>query len=192
MFEAFVAYLIGSIPFGLLLSNVFGDGSLRSRGSGNIGATNVLRTQGKLMGGVTFALDAAKGVIPILLMPGADPIYLFCAAVIGHMFPVWLAFNGGKGVSTFLGALAAVLPILAVLTIAVWILVFKLYKTSSISSLVAVLFADIAFGFTCFISNVYGLYDFIFFTVVVVIIFARHRSNIMRLIAGNENKTDAH
>ena len=186
MFEVFIAYLIGSIPFGLLLSKLFGDGELRSRGSGNIGATNVLRTQGKFLGIATFLLDAAKGAIPIILMPSENSVYLFCAAAIGHMFPVWLAFDGGKGVSTLFGGLIAMNPIIAGLSLASWVSTFKISKMSSLSSLVSVLFADILFGINCFISDIVCLCDFIMFSAVVVIILLRHRSNILRLIAGEE------
>ena len=191
MVELLISYLFGSIPFGLILSNFCGNGKLRSQGSGNIGATNVLRTQGKILGFTTFFLDALKGAIPLLIFKNADyQAYIFLAAVCGHMFPIWLKFQGGKGISTFFGALAIFQPYSFPLAILAWIITFKITRLSSLSGLISVGFSTILFAAICLVyeKDAYGIYDFLAFFATAILIFVKHKDNIKRLISGQEGK----
>lgn len=180
-------YFLGSIPFGVILARVFGLGDLRSIGSGNIGATNVLRTGNKLAAALTLLLDALKGVAAVLIAarfgPDAAAVAGF-GAFLGHCFPVWLGFKGGKGVATFLGALLA-LHWPAFLAFALtWLVVAFVSKYSSLAALVASVVALVVYG----VSAAAGLIAVLAVTALVGLLIARHHQNIGRLRAGTEGK----
>jgi glycerol-3-phosphate acyltransferase PlsY len=179
-------YLLGSIPFGLLLTRLAGLGDIRAVGSGNIGATNVLRTGNKGLAAATLLLDAFKGTAAVFLgsaVGGADAALLAgFAAFLGHLFPAWLRFNGGKGVATFIGVtLGLVWQAVPVFVIA-WILVALITRYSSLAALVASVATTIA-AFV-FAPPLVG----IFFVAMTALIFFRHKENIRRLRAGTENR----
>ena len=137
-FVALFSYLSGSIPFGLLLTKIIGKTDLRKIGSGNIGATNVLRTGNKYLAFATLLLDVLKGYIPVIIISNYYPefIQLSCVLVfLGHIFPLWLKFKGGKGVATYLGVLFAISIQLSILFIVTWLVVFLIFKYSSVSSM---------------------------------------------------------
>ena len=182
----FFGYLAGSIPFGILISKFLGLGDLRKVGSGNIGATNVLRTGNKFAAFLTLLLDFLKGVCTVLIIKhffAQDAVQLsaFCALV-GHCFPIWLRFRGGKGVATFLGVAIALSFVLGVICCLVWLLVALIRRMSSLASLVSSLSAPIA---AIFLGqpNASGL-----LSVLTVIVFFRHQQNISRIIKGVEPK----
>jgi glycerol-3-phosphate acyltransferase PlsY len=181
-------YLLGSIPFGLLLTRAAGLGDVRNIGSGNIGATNVLRTGNKGLAAATLLLDMLKGTAAVLIagMYGTEPaIAAGLAAFIGHLFPVWLGFKGGKGVATYIGVLAGLMWQAALLFCAVWIVVALVFRYSSLSALTACVVVPIALYFM-------GRTDLaILFAVLSVIVFIKHRANIARLLAGTEGKIGA-
>ncbi len=181
-----ISYLMGSIPFGLILTKIFLKKDIREIGSGNIGATNVLRTGNKSIGYITLVLDVLKAIIPIIYVKLNYPDYLFVSslcAFLGHVFPVWLKFKGGKGVATYLGILFAINIYLGLIFIIIWLIVFVFSKFSSLSSLVASLSIPIYL-------LVLAQYDqVIFFTIMFVLIFFTHRENIKRLKNNKETKT---
>lgn len=181
-----IPYLVGSVPFGLVLSKLAGHGDIRKIGSGNIGATNVLRTGNKLLAAATLLLDGLKGFIAVNLASHMahtpDMIFLASiAALTGHIFPVWLGFKGGKGVATAIGVLFYLSPLLAAITIITWIATFIISRFSSLSAL-------IAFLVTTIISIMYFNTLAELVALVTLIIFATHRQNISRLIKGHEYK----
>lgn len=190
----FVGYLLGSIPFGLLVARSRGI-DIRQHGSGNIGATNVLRVVGKKWGILVFVLDAAKGVCAVLLakhyfatwgaaageLPG---IAAALACVLGHNFPVWLGFKGGKGVATTAGVLAGLMPMAALVAFIVWAIVFKVSRYVSLASLVAA----VAIPVTVWYGERQVNVMFCFALIVAAMGIWRHRSNIQRLFAGTENR----
>lgn len=176
-----LGYLLGSVPFGLLLTNALGDGNLRSIGSGNIGATNVLRTGNKGLAAATLLLDGAKGFLAVWLaerlLPGSGAIAAL-GAVLGHCFPVWLRFKGGKGVATTLGvALALGWPI-GLAYAAVWLGMLAATRISSLAGMTAALAAPLAAWFT-------GVNPVMLIAIALLIIWL-HRGNIQRLRAGTE------
>lgn len=179
-------YLAGSIPFGLILTRAAGLGDLRSIGSGNIGATNVLRTGSKKLAAATLLLDAGKGALAVLIVRhlyGLEPaIWAGTGAIIGHMFPVWLRFRGGKGVATGLGILMAIAWKLAPVVFAVWLLMAVLFRYSSLAALVAAAAAPIAAWF------IYGSQIAGFALLLAILVWLRHRENIGRLLRGQESK----
>lgn len=183
---AFVgAYLIGSIPFGLLLCKFLGLGDIREIGSGNIGATNVLRTGNKKVAAATLFLDGFKGFLPVFFLSFyAVDLATVAAigAVIGHCFPVWLKFKGGKGVATGLGVIIGLSPFVGLLCLLTWLIVAMITKISSLSALIAMLLAPI---FIYNLGNSFYTYAVI---IVVAIIWYRHRENIRRILAGTEPK----
>ncbi len=187
-----LSYLLGSIPFGLLLTRAAGLGDVRSIGSGNIGATNVLRTGHKGIAAATLLLDAGKGAAAVLIVrccvPGDDGLLeplAAGAALIGHIYPVWLGFKGGKGVATFLGiAFALAWPIGAVAA-ALWLLGLALTRISSVGGLAAALSAPI----TAWWLGQPRLA--LLFAAVALLVFWKHRENIRRLIAGTEPRVGA-
>ena len=135
-----ISYLAGSIPFGLILTKIFLNKDIREIGSGNIGATNALRTGNKLIGYSTLVLDILKAVIPVLYIKFSSPEFIFIAALsafLGHVFPIWLRFKGGKGVATYLGILFAINFYLGIVFVISWFVTFFISKFSSLSSLVA-------------------------------------------------------
>ena len=179
----FFSYLCGSIPFGLVISHIFKKDDPRSIGSKNIGATNVLRTSGVMLGLITLILDILKGfiAIKITLMLNSDMIGLSMTfVIIGHIFPIWLKFKGGKGVATFIGVLLAYNFQLFLLFTFTWLLCALLFKYSSLSAIIALiinLLSTIAFDL-----------NYIYFIIVSFLILTKHFSNIQRLLTGNETK----
>jgi glycerol-3-phosphate acyltransferase PlsY len=186
-----LGYLLGSIPFGLLLTRAAGLGDVRTIGSGNIGATNVLRTGNKKLAAATLLLDAAKGVLAVVgthLLLGGDPrlgTAAAGAALIGHLYPVWLGFRGGKGVATFLGiAFALAWPIGLVAALA-WLGGLAASRISSVGGLVSAASAPVT-------AALIGRNDLAFFFAAVAVLVAfKHRANIARLIAGTEPRVGA-
>ena len=182
----FISYLIGSIPFGFLLTKIFLKKDIREIGSGNIGATNALRTGNKLIGYSTLALDIGKAVILLLIIKFNFSEYLFVSSIavfLGHVFPVWLKFKGGKGVATYVGILFCVNIYLAVIFIIVWFVVFIVSKYSSLASMVASLLVPLSSYF--FIDDInYYLYIILFLLILIT-----HRENIKRLKNNTESKT---
>jgi acyl phosphate:glycerol-3-phosphate acyltransferase len=184
---AAAAYLCGSIPFGLLIARAATGADVRNVGSGNIGATNVARAAGRPAAIATLVLDALKGLVPVLFvarMPDAPPMLASgCAfaAVLGHCFPVWLRFRGGKGVATGLGVSLALAPVAAVAGAAAWVVLYALLHISSVGSLAGVAVALVVAALTANRYAVYGLIG------VALLIVLRHRANIHRLLARRES-----
>ena len=181
-----VSYLFGSIPFGLLLTKIFLKKDIREIGSGNIGATNVLRAGNKILGYSTLVLDILKAVLPILYIKFFMNDYLYISALsifIGHVFPIWLKFKGGKGVASYLGILCCLDIFTALIFGVVWISVFILFKFSSLSSLLASLIIPIFHFF--YNSNS----DYYFYFMMFILIFFTHRENIKRLRNNTESKS---
>ena len=182
-------YFIGSIPFALILPKLFGLGDIRSIGSGNVGATNVLRTGNKYLAFGVLCLDVLKGLIPFILLNSffdnielLHTILLCHFAILGHIFPFWLKFKGGKGVATYIGFLFGINLFLGLSFIAVWMVIALISRYSSLSSMVASLIAPIYF----FINH--NNYISIFLLYLSLIIILKHRENIKRLINRTENK----
>ena len=181
-----VSYLFGSIPFGLLLTKIFLKKDIREIGSGNIGATNVLRAGNKILGYSTLVLDTLKAVLPILYIKFFMNDYLYISALsifIGHVFPIWLKFKGGKGVASYLGILCCLDIFTALIFGVVWNSVFILFKFSSLSSLLASLTIPIFQFF--YNSNS----DYYFYFMMFILIFFTHRENIKRLRNNTESKS---
>ena len=181
-----VSYLFGSIPFGLLLTKIFLKKDIREIGSGNIGATNVLRAGNKILGYSTLVLDILKAVLPILYIKFFMNDYLYISALsifIGHVFPIWLKFKGGKGVASYLGILCCLDFVTALIFGVVWISIFILFKFSSLSSLLASLTIPIFHFF--YNSNS----DYYFYFMMFILIFFTHRENIKRLRNNTESKS---
>ena len=181
-----ISYLFGSIPFGLILTKIFIGKDIRKIGSGNIGATNVLRSGNKFMGYLTLTLDILKAVVPILFIKFYynDQLYIASLSVfIGHVFPVWLKFSGGKGVATYIGILFCLNYLSGIVFCIIWLLFFFIFKYSSLSSIVSSFFMPIFKYF--FISDPFYYFYFIMF----IMIFYTHRENIKRLINKTESKT---
>ena len=181
-----ISYLFGSIPFGLILTKTFIGKDIRKIGSGNIGATNVLRSGNKLIGYLTLALDILKAVVPILFINFYynDQLYVASLSVfIGHVFPVWLKFKGGKGVATYVGILFCLNYLSGIVFCVTWLLIFFIFKYSSLSSIVSSFCIPIFQNF--FISDPFYYFYFIMF----IMIFYTHRENIKRLINKTESKT---
>jgi glycerol-3-phosphate acyltransferase PlsY len=177
-------YLMGSIPFGLLLTKWTGKGDIRDIGSGNIGATNVLRTGSKALAAATLILDCLKATAAILIArvlwgPEID-IYAAAGAFLGHLYPVWLGFKGGKGVATLLGVLIALFPLAAAVYAAIWILLLLTIRISSVAGMAAALSAPL----TAFFANERTLLPLLLGFALLVL--WKHRENIRRLAAGTE------
>ena len=182
-------YFIGSIPFALILPKLFGLGDIRNIGSGNVGATNVLRTGNKYLAFGVLCLDVLKGLIPFILINsffdniGLLHAILLCHfAILGHIFPVWLKFKGGKGVATYIGFLFGINLFLGLSFITFWMVIALISRYSSLSSIVASLIAPIYF----FINH--NNYISIFLLYLFLIIILKHRKNIKRLVNRTENK----
>jgi glycerol-3-phosphate acyltransferase PlsY len=186
---AVVGYLLGSIPFGLILTRAAGLGDVRSIGSGNIGATNVLRTGNKKLAAATLLLDALKATAAALLMhsvagPEAGAIAgLF--AFLGHLFPVWLGFKGGKGVATYMGTLLGVAPLFMLVFAAVWLAVAFIFRYSSLAALTAMLVIPVVLWISGY-EKVAAV-----MAIMSVISYYRHKTNISRLMSGTESKIGA-
>ncbi len=183
---ATAGYVLGSIPFGIILARVMGLGNLRDIGSGNIGATNVLRTGNKTAAALTLLFDAAKGAVIVLLarqFAGEDAAQLAgLAAIIGHCFPVWLNFKGGKGVATYFGLLLALAPPVFLAAGVIWLLTAAISRYSSLASLLAAGWAPVA---AVFLGS--GQCS-VLLLVMAVLIYVRHGQNISRLRAGTESR----
>ena len=180
------SYLMGSIPFGLILTKIFLKKDIREIGSGNIGATNALRTGNKLIGYSTLLLDIAKAIIPVIFVKINYPDLIYIAslcAFLGHVFPIWLKFKGGKGVATYVGILFSINIILGLVFVSSWVFIFLLSKYSSLSSIIASLLVPIYILITGQIN------DAIFFAIMFILIFFTHRENIKRLKNKEESKT---
>jgi glycerol-3-phosphate acyltransferase PlsY len=180
------SYLMGSIPFGFILTKIFLKKDIRKIGSGNIGATNALRTGNKIIGYSTLILDILKAIAPIVYVKIFYQDFLYIAslcAFLGHVFPIWLKFKGGKGVATYLGILFAINFYFGVVFIISWLVTFFISKFSSLSSLVG------AASIPIFLLILAKFNQVIFFTIMFVLIFFTHRENIKRLINKEETKT---
>jgi acyl phosphate:glycerol-3-phosphate acyltransferase len=178
-----IGYLLGSIPFGLLLTRAFGAGDLRQIGSGNIGATNVLRTGRKELAAATLLLDGAKGALAVFIAQWLSPdtvLFAGAAAFIGHLFPVWLGFRGGKGVATMLGVALALSLWVGLVYALVWLTSLALTRISSVSGMAAALSAPI----TAFVLG--GRNGAIMLAGLALLVLWQHRENISRLLAGTE------
>ena len=179
------SYLSGSIPFGLILTKIFLNKDLRKIGSKNIGATNVLRTGNKKVAGLTLFLDVSKGIIPILITREyfTDLIYLSSlAAFLGHIFPVWLRFKGGKGVATYLGIIFILSFNLGLIFCVSWILISIVSKYSSLSSILSTMIVFLI----SFLNNNFELTSYLFITFIIILY--THRQNIVRIKNKSEDK----
>ena len=179
------SYLLGSIPFGFILTKIFLKKDIRNIGSGNIGATNALRTGNKLIGYSTLFLDITKAVLPIVYIKlnHADYIYIASLSVfLGHVFPIWLKFKGGKGVATYVGILFAINLIYGFVFVISWFITFLISKYSSLSSIIASIIVPLYL-------LLYDNNGSIFFLIMFVLIFYTHRENVKRLKNKEENKT---
>jgi acyl phosphate:glycerol-3-phosphate acyltransferase len=182
---AIFGYLLGSIPFGLVITKLAGLGDIRGIGSGNIGATNVLRTGRRELAAATLLLDGGKGAAAVFLaalfFPGAQAV-AGLAALLGHLFPIWLGGKGGKGVATAIGVLLALSWSVGITVMAVWLIVAFISRYSSLAALISI-------GLSPFYTILLGRTDLLWLDIVILLlIFFTHRANIRRLIDGNETK----
>ena len=181
-----LSYLMGSIPFGFILTKILLKKDIREIGSGNIGATNVLRTGNKIIGYITLSLDILKAIIPLIIIKFNHPEFLFISALsifLGHVFPLWLKFKGGKGVATYVGILFCINYILGFFFIICWLIIFIISRYSSLSSLTASLAIPL-YHFVIIDNN-----NYYFFIILFILIFFTHRENVKRLINNTESKT---
>ena len=183
-------YLVGSLPFALILTKLSGFGDIRNIGSGNVGATNVLRTGNKLLAIIVLSLDILKGLIPYLIihiyfneLSLLNKIFLCHFAIIGHIYPVWLKFKGGKGVATYIGFLFGLNPYIAISFLLIWLVVAYMSKYSSLGSLVGIFVAPAYFIFINFNFNISIFFIYLSFVIVI-----KHKENIKRLINKTESK----
>jgi len=186
-FSLIVSYFLGSIPFGLLVAKVFNKGDLRKVGSGNIGATNVMRVGGLRLAGLTWILDMLKAIIAVLMgrYIGGEAFGTWCGfvAIVGHCFPVWLGFRGGKGISSLFGVLLAVNPVLFVVEGIEWLIVALGTGFSSAGALVVFCLMPV-FGFVMGTGTGYA------FLAISLLCLVRHKANVMRLFKGQESKIE--
>ena len=183
-------YLIGSLPFALILTKLSGFGDIRNIGSGNVGATNVLRTGNKLLAIIVLSLDILKGLIPYLIihiyineLSLLNKIFLCHFAVLGHIYPIWLKFKGGKGVATYIGFLFGLNPYIAISFLLIWLVVAYMSKYSSLGSLVGIFVAPAYFIIINFNLNISIFFIYLSFVIVI-----KHKENIKRLINKTESK----
>ena len=184
LYIAIYSYVLGSIPFGLILTKIFLNKDLREMGSGNIGTTNVLRTGKKSLSALTLILDGLKAYISVVITLDyfADYIYLSALlCLLGHIFPVWLKFKGGKGVAVYLGILFSFSINLGIIFLISWIIILYLYKYSSLSSLISTL---VIFLYSIILKN---FNESLFFFIILIIVIYTHAGNIIRL----KNKTES-
>jgi glycerol-3-phosphate acyltransferase PlsY len=182
---ALFGYVLGSIPFGLVLTRLAGLGDIRTVGSGNIGATNVLRTGSKKLAAATLLLDGAKGAVAVLIagLWGPDMAILAAAgAMLGHCFPVWLKFNGGKGVATALGILIAIAWPVGLLACVTWLVVAALLRYSSLAALTALALAPV---YAWYLADPQRMQLALF---IAFLVWLRHKTNIVRLLRGQESR----
>ena len=185
LYIVFYSYFLGSIPFGLILTKFFLNKDLREVGSGNIGATNVLRTGKKDLGASTLILDGLKAYAAIIITYKFFPDYIYLSSLfcfLGHLFPIWLKFNGGKGIAVFLGILLALSVSYGIIFIVSWLIIFFLTKYASVSSLIS---TAIIFIYSFFREN---SFESTFFFIIFVLVVYTHRENIVRLKNKTENK----
>lgn len=188
LFALVFGYLLGSIPFGLILTRMAGLGDVRSIGSGNIGATNVLRTGNKKLAAATLLLDMLKGTVAVLIAGIASPEAAIVAgfgAFLGHIFPVWLKFKGGKGVATYLGVLLGLFWQGALIFAAAWLIIAYTSRYSSLAALVAAVIVPVAL----YIMGAHQIAAL--FLILTIIVFIKHKANIQRLVSGTEGKIGA-
>ena len=181
-----ISYLMGSIPFGLILTKIFLKKDIRDVGSGNIGATNVLRTGNKIIGYLTLSLDILKAVIPVLYIKFNYPELVYVSSLsvfIGHVFPLWLKFKGGKGVATYVGILFSINYILGIVFVTSWLIIFFILRYSSLGSILATFIIPVFIFFNPSFENEY------FFIIMFILILFTHRENVKRLINKEESKT---
>lgn len=183
-----LGYLLGSIPFGLVLTRLAGTGNLRAIGSGNIGATNVLRTGRKDLAVLTVLLDGGKGAAAFLLAEAWSPglgVHAAVGAFFGHLYPIWLRFRGGKGVATLFGLTLAMAPLVGLVFAITWLLVLFAFRYSSLAGLVAAALTPVA-------AAGVGRFDFaILFIAFALVVDWKHRENVARLLTGAEPKVSA-
>ena len=180
------SYLMGSIPFGLILTKLFLNKDIREIGSGNIGATNVLRSGNKIIGYTTLIFDILKAVIPVIFVKTYYTDFLYLAslcAFLGHVFPVWLKFKGGKGVATYVGILFVINIYFGIIFALCWFVIFGITKFSSLSSLIA------SISIPVYLISTSNFDEIFFFIIMFVLIFFTHRENIKRLKNKEETKT---
>ena len=181
-----ISYLMGSIPFGFILTKIFLKKDIREIGSGNIGATNVLRTGNKTIGYLTLVLDVLKAIIPVIYIKFQFPELVYVSSLsvfIGHVFPVWLKFIGGKGVATYVGILFVINIYFGIIFSLCWFVIFGITKFSSLSSLIASISIPVYLIITSNFDEIF------FFIIMFVLIFFTHRENIKRLKNKEETKT---
>ena len=186
----FFFYVLGSVPFALIIPKIFGYGDIRNTGSGNIGATNVLRMGNKYLAFSVLISDMLKGLIPFIILSMyfdeieiLSKIFLCHFAILGHIFPIWLKFKGGKGVATYIGFLIGLSLYLGIIFICIWLIIAFISKYSSLSSLISCLIAPIYFIFL----TPYTFTGFFLFYIFLIIMH-KHRENIKRLLNKSENK----
>ena len=187
LYIAIYSYVLGTIPFGLILTRIFLKKDIRKVGSGNIGATNALRTGKKSLGMATLLLDGLKAYITVLLTLNFFPDYVYLAALLcflGHIFPIWLRFNGGKGVAVYLGILFSLSIYLGFIFIISWVITLYISKYASISSLISTL---IILLYSILLNN---FNMSLFFFIIFIIVIYTHRENISRIKNKTENKTN--
>ncbi len=182
-----ISYLFGSIPFGLILIRVFKKSDIRAFGSGNIGATNAVRVGGKLIGFFTLVFDALKGILAVVIaqkISQAEVALSLSAlfAVLGHMFPIWLKFKGGKGVATTVAVISYLAPLLGLASICTWIITLAISRVSSLAALITMF----VMSFIAIFS--YDIYISRLVVMLAVLIVIKHRANIKRLLGGKELK----
>ena len=181
---ALIGYLLGSIPFGLLLTRIAGHGDIRAIGSGNIGATNVLHTGNKALAALALACDVLKGVAAVLLGSASSEEAALAggaAVIVGHLYPVWLGFRGGKGVATALGVLIVIAWPIALGAAALWLATAALFRYSSLAALVA---AVASAGTASFVVDQPRA---ALIALIAILVVLRHRQNVQRLLAGTES-----
>ena len=181
-----ISYLMGSIPFGFILTKIFLKKDIREIGSGNIGATNVLRAGNKTIGYLTLVLDVLKAIIPVIYIKFQFPELVYVSSLsvfIGHVFPVWLKFIGGKGVATYVGILFSINYIFGALFVFSWLIIFFISKYSSLGSILSTLLIPIFIFLNSNYENEY------FFIIMFVLILYTHRENVKRLINKEESKS---
>jgi glycerol-3-phosphate acyltransferase PlsY len=186
----FISYIVGSIPMGIILASFAGGEDIRKKGSGNIGATNVYRVHGKRLGALTLAADALKGALPALaaVLFGLDAVWICLvglAAFLGHLFPVFLQFKGGKGVATALGVFIVLSPLALIISIVIFAIIVYKYRYVSLASLTAAAAVPLLVGLTGSSDNKVYI---IFSLIIVSLIFYRHKENIKRLLNNEELK----
>ena len=188
----FFAYLIGSVPFGKIITKILINKDITQTGSGNIGATNVYRSVSKKAGILVLILDAIKPIIALTMIQYLNPnlfneykFIFFLVSIIGHIYPIWLKFKGGKGVACFFGGNLLLMPIPTIFAMIIWLLVVKFSKLSSFGALLSI------FVLTSYeLIFIYGTLNKVIILLLFVLIFLKHSSNIKRLIKGQENKID--